>query len=374
MTLTYKIIFVCIILYLIYRNSFKELFTDYYKCDKYRLNKPLQNLINTHNINKNSDINKSELYIPCTYTTSEIELAENVFNKDQSIFAVAGCDSIVSKNYLWHILISNLGRDEASKIMPETFLIDDKNDMDLFVTKYRKNKLYILKKNLQRKQGLLLTKDLKTILNSKKDDFKVIQEYIPDVMTINSRKLNIRLYFVIICHKDNFACYLYNEGKCIYTNKDYDYNSEDMQSHFTSLELEYSIYESNPLTISELKEYMDKNRMDSNKLWLKILHNMKSLTKCIKDNLCNKNNLNNNLMFQIFGPDYVVDSKFNPYLLEINKGPAMNYNLDKEKNIKNSLYIDTIALVKYFCKINNINKQINSISGRSSNFTKIFQK
>ena len=137
MTLTYKVIFVCIILYLIYRNSFKELFTDYYKCDKYRLNKPLQNLIDTHNINKNSDINKSELYIPCTYTTSEIELAENVFNKDQSIFAVAGCDSIVSKNYLWHILISNLGRDEASKIMPETFLIDDKNDMDLFVTKYR---------------------------------------------------------------------------------------------------------------------------------------------------------------------------------------------------------------------------------------------
>lgn len=374
MTLTYKIILVCIILYLIYRNSFKELFTDYYKCDKYRLNKPLQNLISTHKINKNNDINKSQLYIPCTYTTSELELAENKFNKEQSIFAVAGCDAIVSKNYLWYILVSNIGRDEASKLMPETFLIDDKNDMDLFISKYKKNKLYILKKNLQRKQGLLLTKDLKTILDSKKNDYKVIQEYIPDVMTINNRKLNIRLYFVIICYKDNFACYLYNEGKCIYTNKDYDYNSEDMQSHFTSLELEYSIYENNPLTISELKDYMDKNNMDSNKLWLKILHNMKNLTNCIKNNLCNKNELNNNLMFQIFGPDYVVDSNFNPFLLEINKGPAMNYNLDKEKNIKNNLYIDTLALVKYFCKINNINKEINSISGHSSNFTKIYQK
>ena len=47
---------------------------------------------------------------------------------------------------------------------------------------------------------------------------------------------------------------LYNEGKCIYANKDYDYNSNDIESHVTSLDLDLNIYKNNPLTLNDLKK------------------------------------------------------------------------------------------------------------------------
>ena len=70
----------------------------------------------------------------------------------------------------------------------------------------------------------------------------------------------------------------------------------------------------------------------------------------IKDHLCINKNLNKNLSFQIFGPDILVDSNYKPYLLEINKGPSMLANIKEEILIKNNLFIDTIALVRYFCQ------------------------
>lgn len=369
MKLRIKILIVIFLAIILLNITSNEGFSSYYKCEKYKHNRPMENMIITNNINKNSNLKDAELYIPCTYTTAELELVENVFNEDQSIFAVSGCDNIVSKNYLWYLLEKNLGRSLASEIMPETYLLENEDDMRLFINRYDKNKYYILKKNLQRKLGLLLTKDLNEIINSKKDNFLLVQEYLPEVLTINKRKLNIRLYFVIICYGDKFGCYLYNEGKCIYANKDYDYNSKDMESHVTSLDLDYDIYKNNPLTLNDLKKYMDNNSMNYETLWTNINTNLRHVSLSIKDHLCINKNLKNNLSFQIFGPDILVDSKFKPFLLEINKGPSMAANIDREILIKNNLFIDTIALVRFFCQKHNIKKTFNVKSGHANNFT-----
>lgn len=372
MSIKYVIILV-IIFILITNFNKKEQFKDYYKCNDYKLNKPLYNMINTFNINKNYELSNSELYIPCTYTSSEIELANKDFNKNQSIFAVSGCDNIVSKNNLWKLIKDKYGREIASKIMPESYLTYDENDMNLFMNRYKPDKFYILKKNLQRKEGLLLTKNFNEIINSNKDGYKVIQDYITNIITINKRKLNLRLYFVVICHEKHFGCYLYNEGKCIYANKDYDEKSDDIHSHITSLDLEYEIYDSNPLTLSELKKYMLESKMDYNFLWRKINLNLKSVCNSFRDSLCKSIKLQSNLTFQIFGPDFVIDSLLNPYILEINKGPSMKAYLDKDVKIKDNLYVDTISLVKYFCKKFNINKTFEVNKGYANNFTKIYE-
>ena len=109
--------------------------------------------------------------------------------------------------------------------------------------------------------------DRKFIIKSKDKGYSVIQNYINDVFTINKRKLNIRAYIVIICYKNLFNCYIYNDGKCIYTNNDYDYNSRNLHSHITSLDLDLDIYKKNPLTIKDLQVYMNSNKMNYNKLW-----------------------------------------------------------------------------------------------------------
>ena len=61
-------------------------------------------------------------------------------------------DNIVSKNNLW-----NLVRDcsEDKKYLSKTYLLDNFKDNIQFSKDYSENKLYILKKNIHRKQGLL---------------------------------------------------------------------------------------------------------------------------------------------------------------------------------------------------------------------------
>ena len=45
------------------------------------------------------------------------------------IFGISGCDRIVSKNSLWSVIKEKFGRDKASLMMPETYVLSDKQDM-----------------------------------------------------------------------------------------------------------------------------------------------------------------------------------------------------------------------------------------------------
>lgn len=61
--------------------------------------------------------------------------------------------------------------------MPESYILDNYNEMELFRKKYNYNgkDIYILKKNVQRKEGLKLTKNYFEIINAYKDDYRVAQ-------------------------------------------------------------------------------------------------------------------------------------------------------------------------------------------------------
>ena len=355
------------------KNNFSESFVNYYKCNRnnYKpyLNKVIKNTLKSNKITL-STFKSSSLYLPCKYTTVENEIKKYSFNKDQILFVVNGCDNIVSKSKLWSILLTKYGRVKASKIMPESFLIE--SDIENFKKRYKKNKLYILKNKLQRKQGLYLTDDYNFIINSKNQGYKVIQDYIKDVFLINKRKLNIRIYIVILCYQNIFSCYIYNNGKCIYTNNDYDYNSKDLHSHITSLDLDLDIYKKNPLTLKDLEIYMNSNNNNYNKLWNNIIKNIKKSTLAFKSKLYTDKKLKNNLSFQIFGPDIIVDKNLNAFIVEINKGPSMKSKIPKESELKSNLYLDTFNLVHHFCKINKINRLLNELDGNYNNFIKIY--
>ena len=71
------------------------------------------------------------------------------------------------------------------------------------------------------------------------------KKYLENPYLINKRKVNLRLYVVIICHLDRQEWLLFNEGKCIYSNKCFDKESSlddkgllDKEQHFTSYNLD----------------------------------------------------------------------------------------------------------------------------------------
>ena len=132
----------------------KEDGVHFAKCSHLAAHKNLKTIFDENDIkrikNGNYANNKGwDIYLPCGYNYVEGELKDlKVTSDKQRIFAINGCDKIASKNNLWKILRDYYGRKKASTMMPETYIISDPEDMEIFKNNYRANKLYLLKKNM----------------------------------------------------------------------------------------------------------------------------------------------------------------------------------------------------------------------------------
>ncbi len=333
--------------------SGNKIFT-YHRCKDKILGKILKDVFDKNNIIQSND--NWNIYIPCGYNNVESELKNIKINSKNNInnkfiFGLNGCDSIVSKNKIWESLVKCYGRKYASKLMPESYILDDPNEMMLFRQNFNPNgtDIYILKKNIQRKEGLKLTKDFFDILNSNKDDYKVAQKYITDLFLINDRKVNLRIYVLILIKDDIVYFYLCNIGKCIYTNKKYNHNDLDFESNITSYKLDMNVYSTNPRNFDELKKYIDKNNknndFNSNHLFDKIEYLFTDVSKCLSRNFYQSNNIKGSITFQLFGADVIFNKNLDPFLLEFNKGPDMTPRDNLDELMKNKVQTDMFKTV-----------------------------
>lgn len=334
---------------IIKNNNTKKQEILFYKCNKYVLGKIIKKILNDNNIKRTHNINDNWLlFLPCTYNDIEKEMKKMDDTTNKILFGIKGCDLIVSKNNLWKLLENKYGRNNSKKLMPETWILSNKDQIELFKTNYSKKDMYIMKKNLQRKEGLLLTNNLEEIINNNDKKFRIVQKYMKNTYLINKRKVNLRIYLLIIYKNKKLTTYYYKNGKCIYTNKDYA-NSYDLEENITSLNLDMDIYKKNPFDLFELMNYMGKKKYSI--LIQNIKNNLKKLHNMYKNILSdlNKNN-NKNVHFQLFGLDYIFDNDLNVYLLELNKGPDMTSKNDKDYVLKYRIYEDLlnkIGIIKH---------------------------
>jgi len=318
----------------------------YNRCNTIKLQENIQKVFDDNGIVK--DASAWDIYMPCGYNYVEGELeslSAKQITKNKRIFAISGCDKIASKNNLWKILRDYYGREGASTIMPESYIINDKKEMKIFKENYQKGKLYLVKKNIQRKEGIIITGNYDRIISMW--SYKVIQEYVPDLYVLKNRKINIRLYLLVVCYNGKVGGYLYNQGKCIYTNKDYDESvaseTKEREVHLTSVNLDTDIYKTHPETLDDLERHL--GNPDYSKLWNNILNCMKKTMKASEGHICHLNKLQKAVAFQVFGGDIIFDKDFHPYLLELNKGPSMKYITEKDKEMKDRLTRDIFSFV-----------------------------
>ena len=344
-------------------NKYIEYFSNqlnYYRCDEKKLGSITEDIFNDFNIFKN---NKDwDVYVPCGYNNVENELKQiqisNKNNKNKFIFGINGCDSIVSKNKIWESLVSCYGRKKASNLMPESYVLNSNEDMYNFKESFNKSNIYILKKNIQRKEGLKLSSNLNEILGARNSDYRVVQKYLTNLYLINKRKVNLRIYLLIIIKDNTIYFYMSNLGKCIYTNKDYNDNNFDFESNITSYHLDMSIYEKNPRNFDDLFDFINEKSNDEEKS--KVLANniyilLKDICKCLANNIFQSDNIKNSTTFQLFGIDVIFDDNMKPYLLEFNKGPDMIPRDDIDKEMKTNVQMDMFELVGLLEKKDNDN-------------------
>ena len=179
----------------------------------------------------------------CSYTSAQSEL-KNFSEKNKHIYAIEDCDKLVSKKKLWNILHDYYGRHEAKKIMPETFILKNENDKELFKSIYNPKETYIMKNGKQRKQGIKLTNDLNEILTTK--DYFLVQRMI-ESHKHNDYKYNFRCYLLIVCNDNKTNFYLHDKIKYLYTKNKATSNKMIKDQHITdSYSMDKDIYKNNP--------------------------------------------------------------------------------------------------------------------------------
>lgn len=347
------IIIIIILLLLFFNKQIRENFSSYTQCERKKLNGITKEIFNQNNIIKNTD--EFDLYMPCGYNKVEGELT-NLNFKNKKIYALKGCDRIVSKSNLWTILETLYGRETANKIMPETYLYNS-TDLERFKQTFN-GESYILKNNKQRKKGITISNNLNEILT--KNNNKLIQQFKHSLL-INKRKFNLRMYFLVVCKKNKKKVYIHPNTKCLYTSKNYDQNNLDFDSNITnSYKTNLDIYKTNPFSLQDLYTYLEKDH-DVNALKNKIDELIYLFSKAIIIPLCNLDKLKNNTSFQLFGIDILIDKNLDPFILEVNKGPDMTPKDDHDKIFKKKVLEDVFDKLKIIkTKTPNLFKRINT--------------
>lgn len=326
-----KVIIICLLLilniiFLVYFLRFKTVNVNFYKCPHKLNHKILNKFYKNFNFSNNFDI-----YMPCGYNYIEQELEKfDVPKETKYIFGLKNCDKIVSKNRLWEIL-RYTGTMPSSYVLPVEY---DKVSLEL-----DRGNILIAKKNLQRKLGLKIIENKKDLNDVVKEEFKICQVFLRDALLINERKINLRVYLMVIYKDDKLRFYIHQNGKCLYT-KLKNQEKFDFESHITSFNMDQDIYLENPHNFDELRKIVEWNR-----LWKNIKNNLRRVCEAIGKELRQPDKFKSVMCFQLFGLDYLVNKDLGVYLLEINKGPDMIPKNEKDDLLKTKIYEDTFNMV-----------------------------
>ena len=283
-------------------------------------------------------------------------------SKNNYIFILNNPDDIVAKEYLWKNLINYYGLEETLKLVPMTYVLENDKDKKLLENNYIPNKLFILKKNVQRQEGIKITDDLNEILENT-NEYILAQELIQNPYLVKGRKINLRVYVLVICEKDNYKVYMYNDGFMYYTKELFKKNSNNNDNNITTGYIDRWIYDTHPLTHTDFKKYVDSNK-NLNKYELKLKSSEINISNYIFSNITNLvkkvftvfykkigngKKLYNTKSFQLFGLDVAINEDLNAILMEVNKGPDVGSKDERDGKLKKGLLKDifkTINIIK----------------------------
>lgn len=355
--LIFFLILVVIIIVINILSNKHELFVNYTKCNSRKNTQITQEIFNKYDFNKTNK-NNWDLYIPCGYNYIERELNNiNVHNNKQVIFGIKGCDNFVSKNGIWSLLVKKYGRKNSCKIMPKSYVIRNPLEMRQFYQEHDPKKIYILKSNIQKQKGI---KIVSNIVNINKftgilSDYQIIQELLQNPFIVNGRKINLRIYVLIVCEKSKITAYIHNQGFMYYTPLKFKKNSIKKDVNITSGYVPRIVYKENPLTLQDFKLWLERRGYNKNSLFNNIDKMLINVFEAIEPSICISKHLNNNTRFQLFGADIAPDENLNCKLMEFNKGPDMGAKDERDKLVKKTVQEDIYNLLGLI-KLNRYNE------------------
>lgn len=177
----------------------------------------------------------------------------------------------------------------------------------------------------------------------------VAQEYVKSFL-LNDTKFDLRI-FVLVSSVNPLKIYIFRDGVARFCSLKSKCNSK--YSRITNVALNRNANGSNvkdtSVLISNVFSKMEKEGINTNEIWnkiddivvLTIISSYKYLLEGDKEKQYN-------YCFQIFGFDILLDEKLNPYLLEVNYRPSLDYYTGFEKRMKVEMIRDAIRIAVPF--------------------------
>lgn len=293
-----------------------------------------------------------DIYVPAQSSTSKAFKDIKLNNKHQIINLVSNNGSIGSKKQIWKTLSNYYGRNKASTIMPPSYIFPQ--DLDIFKKNYDKNKMYMLKSEKQRQEGLKLSSNYNKIINSNKDGYIIVQEYIDNPLTYNGHKINFRIYLLIVCQGTDKSAYMYRDGIVSYAKTEVLDNKTSFNNGVASFYTSKELYDDGfPITFSELKNKVSS--INWQMLEDKFRDQLTKVFNASKSVMGNYKLKYGNKTFQLFGVDFMVTNDYDTYIMEINVGPGMDPYSEKDDKMRVNLYEDLLSTVGIINETNSNN-------------------
>jgi hypothetical protein len=408
------IILVCIIFYVIYKSTNftcpydtcfpetnnKELMISIPRNDndmfnwtrtdscKYVMDATTSKVLDENNASKTLDQSVANLIFPCGYNNidDEIKALPNVYRQDRDkngsakrVFIIKGADEITAKNYLWKNIHDHHGLKRACDIAPATYILSEPQrtiDLKRLEKEHYPGKLYILKKNIQRQTGIEITDNLDKIKNNP-GRYVIAQDLLTNSYLVNGRKINLRIYILVVCYMDNTDVYMFNNGFMYYTKQLFKQGDTSNDNHITTGYVERDVYHKNPLTHSDFRMYLDmkegekyhesneprklypneafirsQNLNVSTVVFKRIEKLLADVFVSFKGKICTKMDstgkpvpIYTDYSVQIFGADVAINDQLQPQIIEINKGPDLSPKDDRDGNVKKKLIKDVLEVI-----------------------------
>lgn len=327
------------------------------KC-KFYMNKTHSSVLDKNNIKQGEDW---DYYFPCEYNYIDKEIDMMPESKDGKYFIIDNADQLTAKNLLWDNLVKHHGLPKAKTLSPDTFVLSREADVRRMKVFHYPGKLYIMKKNIQRQQGLKITDDIDAII-ANKDKYVLAQELLQNPYTVNGRKINLRVYVLVVCQGTNMDVYVYNDGFMYYSKDEFKKGSKDDGPNITTGYVDRWVYKVNPLTHVDFKTYLDDTNREHKFHVEKFISRQKlKLSEVVFDRinkmmceifmsymgvLCRPGSkLCNNVTYQIFGADVSLDNNLQPMIMEINKGPDLSPKDEKDRTVKYNMVRDVYKIL-----------------------------
>uniref|UniRef100_A0A6C0CVJ1 Uncharacterized protein n=1 Tax=viral metagenome TaxID=1070528 RepID=A0A6C0CVJ1_9ZZZZ len=347
-------------------------------------NKTKINIQTYYCFDKDMNINNNTQHIPNVFKSYGLKPVKNYDQADllftsmhDHFFKLVNIEHVHKCKYIYGLRCVNLFASKSTlpmiaprRILPKTWILHKKTQKDDLLKHFKNDKPtkhLLLKSNVQRQTGLKIVTHKNDILHHEK--YVVCQEILENPFLVNNRKIDIRIYVVIVCDQYKANMFIFNDGFIYYTKNEYtndndytkdneytndndytkneytnDNNKIDKDSIISSGYIDRKIYEENPLTLQNLYVYVGKSKEEKLKSSIRecfhvVFHSYYPYLK--------KNDINDGVnRFIILGADVSPDQDLNVKLLEMNKGPDLKAKDDRDRAVKEKLVHECINLLK----------------------------